>query len=60
MSAYFKDDAHAHDFKFNLKEKNFRLAVSIEDYFAPRRLKDDPKYVKWIFRLYGKKKGVWY
>ena len=60
MSSYFKDDAHAPDFKLNLNEKNFRFAVSIEDYYSPRKLKNDPNYVKWLFRLYGKRKGEWF
>ena len=44
----------------NMNEANFRIAVTIEDYYSPRELKIDPKYVKWIFRMYGKRNGVWW
>ena len=40
--------------KLNLNEINFRLAFSIEG-FVIRERKDDPRYVKWFVRLYGKK-----
>ena len=33
------------------------MAVAIEDYNSPKKLKDDPRYVKWMFRLYGKRNG---
>ena len=57
MSSYFKENAHASDFKLNLNEEKFRIAVTIEDYYPPIALKNDPKYVKWFFRLVGKRKG---
>ena len=44
----------------NLNEKKFRLAISIEDYHGVKKLKNDPKYVKWLFREYGKRGGKWY
>ena len=44
----------------NLNERKFRVAVSIEDYYGVIKLKDDPKYVKWIFRIYGKKNNKYY
>ena len=60
MSNYFLEDAHPDDFMLNLNDAKFRIAVTIEDYYSPRELKTDPRYVKWIFRLYGKRDGVWY
>ena len=27
-----------------------KIAFSLEDYYEPRMLKNDPKYVKWVFR----------
>ena len=57
MSFYFKENAHDSDFAYNLNENNFRLAVTIEDYTAPRQLKNDPQYVKWMFRMVGKQGG---
>ena len=60
MSNYFLEDAHASEYMLNLNDRKFRLAVTIEDYYSPRQLKVDPKYVKWIFRIYGKRNNVWY
>ena len=39
----------------NLSERKFRIAFAVEDYNQPIKLKNDPSYVKWVFRLYGKK-----
>ena len=36
------------------------MAVNVEDYHKPYELKDDPKYVKWIFRMYGMRDGVYF
>ena len=44
----------------NLNEKKFRFAISIEDYHGIKKLKNDPEYVKWLFREYGKRNGKWY
>ena len=41
----------------NLNEKKFRFAISIEDYHGTKKLKNDPEYVKWLFREYGKRNG---
>ena len=42
----------------NLKKRNFKMALSIEDYNAPRRQKNDPRYVKWLFMMHYKINGV--
>ena len=42
----------------NLNDLNFRIAFNVEDFQAPHQLKDDEKYVRWVFRLYGKKDNV--
>ena len=55
MSVYYQTNQEARDHVMNLNKRNFRIAVSIEDYYGIKKLKDDPKYVKWIFRIYGKK-----
>lgn len=55
MSSYTEEN-HA-DLKLDLKEKAFQVAFSVEDYFKPKRLKDDPAYIKWLFRLWGKRQG---
>ena len=53
MSSYIKDVDD--DERLDLKQSNFRIAFSVENYYPPLFLKNDPKYVKWLFRLWGKK-----
>ena len=56
----FVDEHHFNkDDKYNLNESNFRIAVAIEG-FRKKDMKDDPRFVKWIFRVYGKKDGEEY
>ena len=40
----------------NLSEAGFRLAFSVRG-FNSLELKDDPRYVKYLVRMYGKKEG---
>ena len=44
----------------NLNEKNFRIAFTVESYLSPKKQKRDPRFVKYLFRLYGKRNGVYY
>ena len=37
----------------NLKERNVRLAFTIEDVFGTKKQKNDPRYVKWLVRNSG-------
>ena len=47
MSEFFRDlDPET---RVDLQESKMRIAFTLEDYYEPRRLKNDPKYVKWIF-----------
>ena len=39
----------------NLNEYKFRIAFSIENYYGDLEQKNDPRYVKYIFRKYGKR-----
>ena len=55
MSSYLEDVPENE--KFTINEKGFRIAIAIEDYYEPKQLKNDPRYVKWLFRLWGKKDG---
>ena len=48
------------DETLNLSERKFRMAFSIEPYYAPFELKNDPDYVRWVFQLWGKKDGISY
>ena len=41
------------DEELNLNEFNFRIAFTIEDLYAPRELKNDETFVKWVFRVNG-------
>ena len=37
------------------------MAVTIEDWIStPKKLKNDERYVKWLFRLVGKHDGEYY
>lgn len=58
MSSYLVDNEKNED--LNLNERGFRVAFAIEDYYAPKRLKNDPTYIKWLFRMWGKKNGISY
>ena len=61
MFSYLKDNDYSFNGEeVNLSERRFRIAVTIEDFFSPIKMKSDPKYVKWFFRLYGKRKGIFY
>ena len=28
--------------------------LAIEDFLPPKKLKNDPSFVKWVFRVYGR------
>ena len=44
----------------NLSQENFRIAFTVEQYtWNPKQL-NDLRYIKYIFRLYGKRKGEYY
>lgn len=43
----------------NVNEINFRFAFSLENYLDQER-RDDPRYVKWFVRLYGRQNSTWY
>lgn len=56
ISSYLKEAAFDYTDMIDLNEENFRIAFAVEG-FRSKDLKIDPKYVKWIFRTYGKKDG---
>ena len=39
----------------NLNERNFRFALTIESYYEPVLQKNDSRYVKYIFQIFGKR-----
>lgn len=53
MSSYFKEDYYSSGETVDLSQKNFRMGISVESYLAPIQQKNDPRYVKWQFRLWG-------
>ena len=60
MFTYYKDNTYSlNNEKINLGARNFRMAVTIEDYFPPIAQKNDLRFVKWIFRMVEKHNGVW-
>lgn len=56
ISSYFKDN-EMNGKPLNLNEHNFRIAFSVESYLSPFKQKSDSKYVKYIFRMFGKRNG---
>lgn len=42
------------DETINLNESGFRVAVTIEDFLPPHRIKDDGRFVQWKFRVLEK------
>ena len=48
MFSYLKDNDYSlNGEEVNLSERKFRIAVTIEDFFAPIKHKTTHKYVKW-------------
>ena len=44
----------------NLNDKNYRIAFTIESNIGPPKQKRDPRFVKYLFRLFGKRNGKYY
>lgn len=42
-----------------LKEINFRMAFTLENYLT-QETTNDPRYIRWIVRMYGRNNGEWY
>ena len=49
-------DYYTSDDVVNLNKINFRIAFTVEGYLDQKR-KDDPRFVKYLIRVYGKKEG---
>ena len=56
ISSYFKDE-ELNAKPLNLNEHNFRIAFTVESYLSPYKQKIDPRYVKYIFRMFGRRNG---
>ena len=59
LSQYTETNIFDDNDRLNLNEINFRLAFSIEGYLD-KEMKNDPRYVKYLVRLFGRKEGVAY
>ena len=56
--SYLKEDSMS-GIPLNLNERNFRVAFTVESYLSPES-KNDPKYVKYLVNLHGRRNGVAY
>ena len=54
ISTYFNEDDMS-EIAVNLNENKFKFAVTIENFHGEIKQKNDPKYVKYLFRKYGKR-----
>ena len=45
------------DVSINLNERNYKFAFSVESFLHPKQRKSDPRYVKYLFRMYGQRNG---
>ena len=52
ISTYYREDDMS-GVTLNLNDHKFRFAFTVEDYFSPIAQKNDPRYVKYLFRMYG-------
>ena len=57
MSSYLQDIKQEESVSFFDEENKFKIAVTVED-FNRKEIKNDPKYTKWLFRLFTKDDGV--
>ena len=56
MSTYTEQNFFDSSNVLNLKDSDIRFAFGIEG-FLDKKLKNDPRYVKTLFRLWGKRGG---
>lgn len=56
ISTYFIENEMS-GVTLNLNERNFRIAFTVEPYLGTKKQTSDPRYVKYLFRLYGNHKG---
>ena len=58
MSSYLQDIPQKESVDISDDSYKFKIALSIEDFIDSNEMKNDPKYTKWLFRLYTKENGV--
>ena len=59
IGSFTKEDAFDFDDVLDLHDHDFKIAFAVEG-FRSKDLKINPKFVKWVFRIYGKKEGKEY
>ena len=58
ISVVTEEYAYTADDKFNMKDRNFKFAFTVEDYLT-NEMKDDPSYVKYLVSLSSYKDNKW-
>ena len=56
INSYYAENEMA-GVAFNLNERNYRVAFTVESFYAPIQQKSDPRYVKYLVRMYGQRNG---
>ena len=59
ISEITETNFYDYKYKLDLNAVRFKQAFSVEGYLD-KEMKDDPRYIKFIPRIYGKKQGVRY
>lgn len=59
MSTYTVKDYFSDEDRFDLTASDFRVALSYES-FMTKEFKNDPRYIQWHMRVYGRRDGVDY
>ena len=59
ISEMTENNIYDYSTRLDLNEINFKMAFSVEGYLDSQG-RDDPRYVKYIVRIFGKKDGVEY
>ena len=57
MNSFYKENFYEIGEGIDSKERNLKIAFTIEDTYGVKKQKSDPKYVKWIVRLEGWRDG---
>ena len=56
INSYFAENEMS-GLSVNLNERNYRVAFTVESFREPILQKNDPRYVKYLVREYGRKNG---
>ena len=59
IGSYIKEDEMA-GVPMNLNERNYRVAFSVESFLGEKKQQNDPRYVKYMFRMVGQRDGEEY